>query len=138
MVPEMRHILLYAPSPETFKELCASVRSQPWVDSEVGDRECSWKGRGLHFEIDMVDCLDMAVELLHRGYYNMVMVDCRHVPIEGVDHSRQEDGLRAFLDVLVNEEDIERRYPLRRVAVLVGYRSAGQQNTTLDGRRAGQ
>lgn len=120
MVPEKRHILLYAPSPETFKELCASVRSQPWVDSEIGDRECSWEGRGLHFEIDMVDCLDMAVELLHGGYYNMVMIDCRHVPIEGVDHSRQEDGLRAFLDVLVNEEDIERRYPLRRVAVLVG------------------
>ena len=109
MVAETRHILVYAPFPETFKELCLSVRKQPWVESEVGDRECSWEGRGLHFEIDMVDCLEKAVEMLHGGYYNMVMVDSRHVPIEGVDHERQEQGLQAFLDVLANEKDIERR-----------------------------
>lgn len=120
MVAESRHILVYAPSPGTFKELCLSVRKQPWVDSEVGEHECSWEGRGLHFEINMVDCLDRAVELLHGGYYNMVMVDCRRLPVEGVDHEKQEQGLHAFLDVLGDEQDIERRYPHRRVAILVG------------------
>lgn len=120
MPTESRHILVYAPSPETFKELCQSVRKQPWIESEIGERECSWEGRGLQFEIDMVDCLEKAVEVLHGGYYNLVMVDCRHVPIEGVDHEKQEQGLHAFLDVLVNERDIERRYPQRRVAILVG------------------
>ncbi len=120
MVVETRHILVYAPSPQTFKELCLSVRKQPWVDSKVGERECSWEGRGLHFEIDMVDCLEKAVEMLHGGYYNLVMVDCRHLQIEGLDHEQQEQGLHAFLDVLANEQDPERRYPQRRVAILVG------------------
>lgn len=120
MVAESRHILVYAPAPETFKELCLSVRKQSWVESEVGERECSWEGRGLHFEIDMVDCLEKAVEMLHGGYYNLVMVDCRHVAIEGIDHEKQERGLHAFLEVLTNEPDPERRYPQRRVAVLVG------------------
>lgn len=120
MVAKSRRILVLAPVPETFKELCLSVRKQPWVESEVGERECSWEGRGLHFEIDMVDCLEKAVEMLHGGYYNLVMVDCRHVPIEGVDHEKQEQGLHAFLEVLANEPDPERRYPQRRVAILVG------------------
>ncbi len=120
MTIDTRHVLIYAPSPETFRELCLSVRRQPWVESEFGESECSWQGRGLRFEIDMVDNLERAVEMLHGGYYNMVMIDCRHVPIESVDPERQEQGLHAFLDVLDNERDIERRYPMRRVAVLVG------------------
>ncbi len=120
MTIDTRHVLIYAPSPETFRELCLSVRKQPWVESEFGESECSWQGRGLRFEIDMVDNLERAVEMLHGGYYNMVMIDCRHVPIESVDPERQEQGLHAFLDVLDNERDIERRYPMRRVAVLVG------------------
>lgn len=120
MPAESRHILVYAPSPETFKELCLSVRKQPWIESEIGENECWWEGRGLQFEIDMVDRLEKAVEMLHAGYYNLVMVDCRHVPIESVDHEKQEQGLHAFLDVLDNERDIERRYPQRRVAILVG------------------
>lgn len=120
MPTETRHILVYAPIAATFKELCRSVGKQSWVESEVRDRECIWIGRELRFEIDMVDSLDQAVELLHRGYYNLVMVDCRHVPVEGADNGRQEEALRAFLEVLNNERDIERLYPMRRVTVLVG------------------
>ncbi|MCD4749561.1 MAG: patatin-like phospholipase family protein [Thermoanaerobaculales bacterium] len=120
MKVQTRHILVYSPSRQTFKELCLSVCGQTWVEGEVGDRECSWNGRGLNLEIDMVDHLEKLVEQLHTGYYNLVMVDCRHVSDLDVDHKKQEEAVHYLLDVLGSERDIERRYPLRRVVVLVG------------------
>ena len=55
MTVETRHILVFSPAPETCKELCLSVRRQPWVEADVRHRECSWAGRDLKLEIDMVD-----------------------------------------------------------------------------------
>lgn len=120
MQTHVRHILVFAPYPQSFKELCTSVKAQPWIESDIFDQGCIWQGRGLRLQIDVVEKLEHAVERLHSGYYNLVMIDCRHVPDEDINYAKQEKGLFRFLEVLGNQRDIERRYPLRRVAALVG------------------
>ncbi len=120
MQVETRHVLVFAPEPESFGEFCTSVRRQPWIDGEVGDARCSWCGEGLCLEIDMVENLEDAAIALHSGYYNLVLVDCRHLPEMGLDSRKQERKLLDFLEMVNNEKDIERRYPLRRIIVLVG------------------
>lgn len=117
---EKRHVLVYAPEKLSFGELCNSVREQPWVDGEVDEASCRWCGEGLCLEIDMVENLEEAVQALHSGYYNLVLVDCRNVPSLGVNPRVQEKKLLEFLEVINNESDVERRYPLRRIVVLVG------------------
>jgi len=115
-----RHILVFAPEPESFGELCESVRKQPWVEGEHEQTRCRWCGEGICFDIDMVENLDQAATALHAGYYNLVLIDCRHIPSLGIDWRKQERKLFQFFEMIENEKDIERRYPLRRIVVLVG------------------
>lgn len=120
MQVETRHVLVFAPEAESFAEFCNSVRRQPWIEGEVEGCRCRWCGDELCLEIDMVEKLEDAAIALHSGYYNLVLVDCRHVPGFGLDWRNQERKLLDFLEMINNERDVERRYPLRRVIVLVG------------------
>ena len=120
MQTHIRRVLVFAPHRQSFRELCDSVKSQSWIESHAVEGGCIWQGKGLRLQIDVVDRLQRAVERLHSGYYNLVMIDARHVPDAEIDVARQSKAMFRFLDVLGNERDIERRYPLRRVAALVG------------------
>ena len=112
--------LYVAPLAHTFVDLCGSVAREPWMQSQHDAEGCTWQGRDLALRMDLVTGPAAAVERLHQHYYNLVIVDCRHLPHHEADAEAQEACLSTFLDALTAERDRERRYPLARVAVLVG------------------
>lgn len=120
MTLERRKVLAFSPIRESFAELCDSVRQQPWIEGSPGDPGCTWQSDGMRLDIDVVDRIDDAVRRLHSGYYNLLLIDCRHHGWAEQDPVVQEQGAHDLLDVLENERDPERRYPKRRVVVLVG------------------
>lgn len=120
MTTATRRALVFAPVVETFGELCSSVRSQPWVEGAPGEGSCTWRGRGLELQLDVVQRVDEARDRLAHGYYNLVVADCRNLRQERTDASRQHRGLLRLLDTLSEQADPERRYPKRRIVVLVG------------------
>lgn len=117
---QRRRVLAFSPIRESFVELCDSVRSQQWITGDPGDDGCVWEGPQLRLDIDVVDRLEDTVRLLHSGYYNLLLIDCRHHGWAEANPVVQEQATHSLLDILENERDPERRYPKRRVVVLVG------------------
>ncbi len=115
-----RRVLCFAPLRHTFADLCASVRRQPWVKGAVGDATCAWHGRGLALDIDLVETPEQVAELVSSHYYNLVLVDARNLPHPDAAPEAQARAMGRVLDRLRSERDLERRYPRRRVVVLVG------------------
>jgi predicted acylesterase/phospholipase RssA len=115
-----RSILYLAPLTHCFDDLCDAMRRQSWVTADGSGDRCEWAARGLRLRVDLAPSVVRALELLGGGYYSLVVVDCRNLPHDRADRERQQAELMALLDALRDERDRERRYPLRRVAVLVG------------------
>lgn len=120
MATTTRRALVFAPIVDTFADLCESVRQQPWTEGIPGESSCTWRGHGLELQLDVVQRVDHVRDRLSRDYYNLIVVDCRNLSGERADASRQVRALNRLLDALRAEPDQERRYPKRRIAVLVG------------------
>ncbi len=119
-MPALRRTVLYlAPLRHTFDELCRALRGgSPRSASQ--DADCVFAGPGLALGVHVTDSATDALELIDQGYYNLVVLDCRHLPHDGADAEHQERVLEEFLGRLGAQRDPERRYPFRRVVVLVG------------------
>jgi len=115
-----KSLLYYAPLLHTFEDMHASVERISWLEAERSGYTYRWHGRGLELDIDVVRDTRVAVERTRVHYYDLVLIDCRHLPGELGDAARQEAALLHFLDLLGSERDREQRYPFERVVVLVG------------------
>jgi NTE family protein len=114
-----RSALVFSPRQQCAEDLRGALGRHAWVTTEQTSSGFVCRGRGLALEMHVVSAAAAATEMVARTYYNLVIVDCRHLP--GCDAAeRQEREAFAFLDALRREPDRERRYPLRRVIVLVG------------------
>ncbi len=120
MATSTRRALVLAPIVHTFAELCSSVQRQPWVEGSPGEGSCTWRGRGLELKLDVVQRVEEVRDRLSHGYYNLLLVDCRNLGQTRTDAARQQRATVRLLDALAAEPDPERRYPKRRIAVLVG------------------
>jgi len=112
--------LYLAPLQHTFVDLCHAVERQDWMQVERGALGCTWSGRELGLRMDVVRDAAEAVAHLSDHYYNLVVVDCRHLEHHEADAAAQERCLFDFLDRVAGERDRERRYPFQRIVVLVG------------------
>jgi len=112
--------LYFAPLRETFTNLCDAIGRQEWLNIDADDSACCWRGNNLTMRLDVATSVGDAVELLRGHYYNAIFVDCRHLPDRMDDAPMQEAALQEFLAAVGTEGDRERRYPFRRIAVLVG------------------
>jgi len=115
-----RRILYFAPLRHTFSDFCASVQRQPWIKGHLGANGCSWHGRNLAFAVDSVGDPAAAADQVRHHYYNLLVLDCRNLPHPDADPDLQVRGAEELLTLLRSERDVERRYPQRRVVVLVG------------------
>lgn len=113
-------VLVFAPQPETFEDLCRLVDSQAWVEVDRTDRCCDWIGQDLRLELHVAHTVDEAKQRVRGHYYHGILVDCRHLPNGNGSAEAQERALYDLLDALEREKDRERRYPAVRIAVLVG------------------
>jgi len=120
MPSSKRTAMYFAPSPETFTDLCTSMGSQPEKPGSNRPVSCVWKRRSLTLQVELASSVVEACSLLESRYYNLVVVDCRHLIGIGGDPIAQEQALFGFLAALAREQNRERRYPYRRVLVLVG------------------
>ncbi len=115
-----RTALFFAPLRHTFTELCTSFHGGVRKRSMVPDADCVFAGPQLDLSLHVTDSAQECLELIGEGYYNLVVLDCRHLPHAEADAERQERALAELLDGLAAQHDPERRYPFRRVVVLVG------------------
>jgi NTE family protein len=115
-----RTALFFAPLRHTFSELCASFHDGDRQTSGTSDADCMFAGPRIDLSLHLTGSAQECLELIGEGYYNLVIIDCRHLPHSDADAERQERALAEFLDGLAAQRDPERRYPFRRVVVLVG------------------
>ncbi len=120
MATRIRTALLLAPHHVRGVELCDALGAQPELRTTPEGRGCTCRGKGLTLRIEVVCNAAEALDLLRQEYYNLLMVDCRNATREGGDASAREREVLGFLEALRREPDRERRYPFRRIVVLVG------------------
>ncbi len=115
-----RNMLVLAPLPHTFADFCSAISVRDGVRAEPGDDGCVWSDSDICLQIRIVSSVDHATSLIESSYFSLVVVDCRNIPHPDCDPSSQIEQMNRFLDVLSSQHDREKRYPIRRVAVLVG------------------
>ena len=115
-----RTALFFAPLRHTFTELCTSFHGGVRQRPKAADSDCVLSGPLFDLSLDVTESARECLELIGESYYNLVILDCRHLLHAGADVERQERALTEFLDGLAAQRDPERRYPFRRVVVLVG------------------
>jgi len=117
---ELRTALVFTPRVRCTEDLIDVLGRQPWATCEATDTGFVARGRGLDLRFDFARTARQALDRLASGYFNLVIVDCRHLPGCSRGAARHEDAVFTFLDALRREPDRERRYPFRRVVALVG------------------
>ncbi len=115
-----RTVLVFAPRRQCADDLFDILAGQPWMQVQASEQARVFRGKGLTLHMESVSSVDAAIAYLAHTYCNLVVVDCRHMPHCTVSPARQEDKAFAFLEGLRRELDRERRYPFRRIVVLVG------------------
>lgn len=119
-MPALHRTILYlAPLRHTFEELCRSIGGGRGAGGGDG-ADCVFNNPGLHLNVQVSESAAEALEMIEQQYYNLVVIDCRHLPHGEADAERQERVLEEFLERLGAQRDPERRYPFRRVVVMVG------------------
>jgi predicted acylesterase/phospholipase RssA len=113
-------VLLVSPRRQCSDDLIRVLGRQTWMRGRVSDDGWVFGGRGLTLRFDVADTVERALERLAATYYNLIVLDCRHLPGCGPAGTREEQAAFAFLEALRREPDRERRYPFRRIVVLLG------------------
>lgn len=120
MAADLKTALVFTPRVRCTEDLIDSLGRQGWAVCMPTTAGFEVRGRGLELRFDLARTARQALDRLASAYYNLVIVDCRHLPGCGRGAARHEDAVFAFLDALRREADRERRYPFRRIAALVG------------------
>lgn len=120
MAIRIRTALLLAPHDCKGVDLCDALQMQPELRTKPEGRGCTCRGKGLTLRIEVVHNAAEALDLLRQEYYNLLIVDCRNATRDVDDASAREREVMGFLEALRREPDRERRYPFRRIVVLVG------------------
>jgi predicted acylesterase/phospholipase RssA len=115
-----RTALVFTPRKQCAEDLFDILAGQPWIRTEASEQARVFRGKGLTLHMEPVFSVDAAIAYLAHTYCNLVVVDCRHMPHCNASPARQEERVFAFLEALRREHDRERRYPFRRIVVLVG------------------
>lgn len=117
---EHRTALLFAPLAHTVDDLLARFARQDWLDRVPVHGENTWVASRTQIRIDTVRTVQEARERLAAHYYNVLLIDCRHLAHDERDPAHQLEQAEALLRSVLNEGDRERRYPAGRVVALVG------------------
>ncbi|MCK5689507.1 patatin-like phospholipase family protein [Myxococcota bacterium] len=126
--------LLYVGSDKAFRDIEDKLIQEPWFSSEL-DRSGKkiWRRSEQRIAITHVhDCQEFS-EALHKAYFNAILIDGRELPgaqmlsSEGTRISPMQRW-RRILATIEGEKDRERRFPIRRVAVMIG----GQDPLVID------
>jgi len=117
---DLKTVLVFTPRVRCTEDLMDSLGHQAWAECTPTDAGFEVRGHGLELRFDLARTSRQALDRLASGYYNLVIVDCRHLPGCGRGAVRHEETVFAFLDAVRREVDRERRYPFRRIAALVG------------------
>jgi NTE family protein len=120
MANPQRTALVFSPRKHCSDDLYETIGRQSWISVQPDDQGWLCRGRGLTLRLDLVSRADQALARLTHLYYNLIVIDCRHLPGCTTPPARQEEAVFSFLEALRREHDRERRYPFRRIVVLVG------------------
>lgn len=120
MATRIRTALLLAPRDSKGVDLCDALRQQAELRTKPEGRGCACRGKGLTLRIETAHNAAEALDLLRQEYYNLLIVDCRNAGLGADEASAREREVLGFLEALRREPDRERRYPFRRIVVLVG------------------
>ncbi|MEW6336847.1 MAG: patatin-like phospholipase family protein [Acidobacteriota bacterium] len=131
MATAHKTVLLVSPRRQCGDELVRALGQQPWLRARATEDGWVCGGRGLTLRFDVADTVEQALARLSRSYYNAVVLDCRHLPGCGPGGTREEQAAFAFLEALRREPDRERRYPFRRIIVLIGGADAARSDRLL-------
>jgi predicted acylesterase/phospholipase RssA len=120
MANSHRTALVFSPRRKCADDLFDILAGQPWIRELASENGRVFRGKGLSLQLESVSSAEAALAHLAHTYCNLVVVDCRHMPGCTASPARQEKAVFSFLDTLRREHDRERRYPFRRIVVLVG------------------
>lgn len=120
MATRISTALFLAPHPYKDSDFLGALRAQPKLRTTVDARGVTCRGKGLTLRFEVVHSAAEALDLLRQEYYNLLIVDCRNATADGDQAGANEREVLAFLEALRRESDRERRYPFRRIVVLVG------------------
>ncbi|OGR14301.1 MAG: hypothetical protein A2341_18820 [Deltaproteobacteria bacterium RIFOXYB12_FULL_58_9] len=112
--------LYFSPLQQTFADLCTTIDRQDWLHLDQRETACCWRGTNLTLCLHLARTIEEVQKLMRSTYYSAILVDCRHLADYLEAAPKQEKALEDFFNLLGTETDRERRYPFRRVAVLVG------------------
>jgi predicted acylesterase/phospholipase RssA len=113
-------MLVLAPLAHTFADFCSTVSVLEGIRVLPGEHGCVWQDPDLKLQLHIVGSVERACSMLEGGYFSLVVVDCRNLPHPDRDPTLQIQQMTRFLDLVSMQQDREKRYPMRRVAVLVG------------------
>ncbi len=113
-------VLYLAPLAETYTDLAAAAARQSWLTCATEGGRPVWRGANLSLQLDQATTLAEAQQRVAGRFYDAILIDVRHLPRHMDAAAAQEQVLYQFLDLLAGERDVERRFPFRRIAVLVG------------------
>lgn len=126
MANSQRTALVFSPRKQCAADLFQTLSSQSWMRVQASGDGQVFRGRGLSLHMLAVATPEAALAYLESTYCNIIVVDCRHMPRCGGSAQRQEENVAVFLETLRRELDRERRYPFRRIVVLVGDADEGR------------
>ena len=126
MATRISTALLLAPHHLKGIDLCSALRSQPELRTTGEARGATCRGKGLALRIEVVRSAAEALDLLRQEYYNLLIVDFRNATADSNQAVASEREILGFFEALRRETDRERRYPFRRIVVLVGDNDAAR------------
>ncbi len=109
--------LYFSPIRHNYVDFCETIQRLTGIKIR---KPCRLAGRGMQIGVDFAATVQEVLDRLAVHYYNLIIVDCRHLPHDEADAKGQEEALHALLDALAAEGSAERAYPFARIAVLVG------------------
>lgn len=112
-----KNVLYFSPMQRNHTDFAAAFDRQDWLRNHGPG---VWDSDELTLNVDPTDSFEEVIERLSARYYNLVVLDCRHIPDPDGATAGQEEALRGLLDTLGKERSRERAYPFARIAVLVG------------------
>ncbi len=80
MTDDLRTALVFTPRMRCTEDLMDSLGRQPWATCAVTASGFVGRGRGLELRFDFARTARQALDRLASSYYNLVVVDCRHLP----------------------------------------------------------
>jgi predicted acylesterase/phospholipase RssA len=115
-----KSVLFFAPLRATFDNLSEVIDRQTWLETDAGEQACCWRSPNLCLRLDVATSVYEACRRVRGHYYDAILIDCRHLSDYMEAAADQEAALYELLDTLNREKDRERRFPFKRIAVLVG------------------